>query len=187
MRNITFNMVQDFKRYFPNQELSGKRYLTGCLTNPGLLASTIYRIQSSLTRYRKFRLAGILRVLNNSVTGADFVVGCQIGPGLLIHHPNGIVIGHGVKVGARCTVLQQVTLGEKYVDGRGPHDYPTIGNDVSIGAGARVLGGLDVGDGATIGANSLVLGDVEARTAVAGTPARVLNRGVEDNKASPSL
>jgi serine O-acetyltransferase len=92
-----------------------------------------------------------------------------------MHHPHGIVIGSGAIVGAGCTLLQNVTLGERFADGRPPHDYPQVGDRVTIGAGACVLGGVHLGDGAVIGANSVVLSDVPEGGIAVGSPARVLD------------
>ncbi|MHB1490850.1 MAG: serine O-acetyltransferase [Cellulomonas sp.] len=92
-----------------------------------------------------------------------------------MHHPQGIVIGGGAIIGAGCTLLQNVTLGERFADGRPPHGYPQVGDGVTIGAGACVLGAVRVGDRARIGANSVVLSDVPAEGVAVGSPARVLD------------
>ena len=101
------------------------------------------------------------------VTGADIPLNCRIGGGLLIPHPNGIVISPEVEIGPNCLIFQQVTLGTR--EGQRP---PVIGGHVDIGAGAKVLGALTVGDHARIGANAVVLADVAPGDTVAGIPAR---------------
>ena len=102
------------------------------------------------------------------VTGADIPLNCDLGGGLLIPHPNGIVIHPRARVGPNCLLFQQVTLG--MVDAAAP----TLGGHVDVGAGAKLLGDIRVGDHARIGANAVVLCDVPtARTAV-GVPAKVL-------------
>lgn len=90
------------------------------------------------------------------VTGADIPVNCQIGGGLLLPHPNGIVIHSDVRIGPNCLLFQQVTLG--MVQG----GVPELGGHVDVGAGARILGQVRIGDHARIGANALVLKDVPA-------------------------
>ena len=110
-----------------------------------------------------------------SHTGAEIRPECGIGPGLLIQHPSGIVIGSGVVIGARCTLLQNVTLGEKYSH-LGGHHYPRLGNNVTVCAGAVVLGSVVLGDDAVIGANSVVLSDVPSGTTAIGAPARIVRR-----------
>jgi serine O-acetyltransferase len=102
------------------------------------------------------------------VTGADIPLGTQIGGGLLLPHPNGIVIHPQAVLGPNCLVFQQVTIG--MAGGR----VPTVGGHVDIGAGAKVLGGITVGEHSRIGANALVIRDVAAHATVVAPEARVL-------------
>ena len=104
-----------------------------------------------------------------AVTGADIPLNCKIAGGLLMPHPNGIVIHPDAEIGPNCLIFQQVTLGE----GRRP-GLPRIGAHVDIGAGAKLLGGIVVGDHARIGANAVVLDDVPAGASAVGIPARVI-------------
>ena len=103
------------------------------------------------------------------VTGADIPVNCQIGGGLLIPHPNGIVIHPEVKIGPNCLIFQQVTIGVKGMLG-----LPDIGGHVDIGAGAKILGNIKIGNHACIGANAVVMQDVPAGKSAVGIPARIL-------------
>jgi serine O-acetyltransferase len=102
------------------------------------------------------------------VTGADIPLGTKIGGGLLLMHPNGIVIHPDVVIGPNCLLLQQVTLG--WDDGGAPR----IGGHVDIGAGAKILGSVTVGDHAKIGANAVVLQDVPSCATAVGIPARIV-------------
>jgi serine O-acetyltransferase len=96
------------------------------------------------------------------VTGADIPLNCKIGGGLLIPHPNGIVIHPDAKIGVNCLIFQQVTIGTRDSSGA-----PSIGGHVDIGAGAKVLGGIRVGSHARIGANAVVVKDIqEGATAI---------------------
>jgi serine O-acetyltransferase len=95
-----------------------------------------------------------------------------IGAGFYMPHPHGIVIGAGVSIGENVSVLQRVTLGRAGDN----HVYPVIGNGVEIGTGAAVLGAIRVGDGAKIGANSVVLKDVPPGAVAVGAPARLIQR-----------
>ena len=97
------------------------------------------------------------------VTGADIPLNCQIGGGLLIPHPNGIVIHPDAKIGVNCLIFQQVTIGS-----RGGHGVPRIGGHVDIGAGAKILGAVTIDDHVRIGANAVVLKDVKAFGAAIG-------------------
>jgi serine O-acetyltransferase len=99
-------------------------------------------------------------------SGADIPLNCNIAGGLLIPHPNGIVIHPEAKIGPNCLIFQQVTIGN-----RGP-GTPQIDGHVDIGAGARILGAVWIGAHAKIGANAVVLTDVPAGASFAGVPAR---------------
>jgi serine O-acetyltransferase len=96
------------------------------------------------------------------VTGAEIDLSCQIGGGLLIPHPNGIVIHPGSTIGCNCIILQQVTLA-------GPIE---LGYHVDIGAGAKIIGPLKIGNHVRIGANAVVTHDVAEGETVVGIPAR---------------
>ncbi len=103
------------------------------------------------------------------VTGADIPLNAQIGGGLLLPHPNGVVIHPDARIGPNCLLFQQVTIGQ------GPRPgAPKIGGHVDIGAGAKVLGGVSIGDHAKIGANAVVLIDVPDGATAVGIPARVI-------------
>lgn len=102
------------------------------------------------------------------VTGADIPLNARIGGGLLIPHPNGIVIHPDSPIGPNCLIFQQVTIGAA------AGGIPTIGGHVDIGAGARVLGPVVIGDHARIGANAVVLSDVPAGRTAVGIPARIV-------------
>jgi len=104
------------------------------------------------------------------ITGADIPLNAQIGGGLFIPHPNGVVIHSAAKVGINCTIFQQVTIGGR--DAR--HGAPVIGDNVLIGAGAKVLGSVCVGDSARIGANAVVLSDVPPGATAVGVPATLV-------------
>jgi serine O-acetyltransferase len=117
------------------------------------------------------RLAVLRHRFWSVVTGADIPLNARIAGGLLLPHPNGIVIHPSAEIGPNCLIFQQVTIGA------GKGGVPRIGGHVDIGAGARVLGGITVGDHALIGANAVVLSDVPAGATVVGIPARVVDSG----------
>jgi serine O-acetyltransferase len=103
----------------------------------------------------------------SAITGAEINLGTRIGGGLLLPHPNGIVIHPDVIIGPNCLIFQQVTLGT------GEHGVPRIGGHVDIGAGAKILGGISIGDHSKIGANAVVLKDVPPFATAVGIPARI--------------
>ncbi len=101
-------------------------------------------------------------------TGADIPLNALIGGGLLIPHPNGIVIHPDSEIGPNCLIFQQVTIGHS---GGG---VPRIGGHVDIGAGAKLLGPITIGDHVRVGANAVVTHDVPSGKTVAGIPARII-------------
>ncbi|MBV8136209.1 MAG: serine acetyltransferase [Deltaproteobacteria bacterium] len=104
------------------------------------------------------------------VAGADIPLDSDLGGGLQLPHPNGVVIFPGAVIGPNCLISQQVTIG---VGGPKP-GAPVIGGHVDIGAGAKILGGVKIGDHARIGANAVVLEDVPGGATAAGVPARIV-------------
>lgn len=144
---------------------------------PGVQAVVLLRLQLAAQTMGHSRIAHVLSVVNIRLTGAEFVPGCRVGPGLVMRHPQGIVVGHGAVIGDDCTLLQHVTLGERDADGEfGDHSYPSLGSWVVVGAGAVILGGIRVGDHAIVGANAVVAKDVARRDVVVGVPARSIRR-----------
>jgi len=105
----------------------------------------------------------------SAVCGADIPLNSHLGGGLILTHPNGIVIHPGAKIGVNCLIFQQVTIGVGSIPG-----LPSIGGHVDIGAGAKILGGIHIGDHAKIGANAVVINDVPAGATVVGIPARII-------------
>jgi serine O-acetyltransferase len=115
-------------------------------------------------------LARLLSEANRILTGVDIHPGATLGPGLFIDHATGVVIGETAEVGADVTIYHGVTLGGTSTS-RGKR-HPTIGDRVVIGAGAKVLGPVTVGAGASIGANAVVVKPVPPGTVVVGVPGR---------------
>jgi serine O-acetyltransferase len=139
-----------------------------------LLASIRGYQRIAITRRPWTPLARWILVLRHRwwsiVTGADVPVNCQIGGGLRIPHPNGIVIHPDAVIGPNCHIFQQVTIG--LLDDSGA---PRIGGHVDIGAGAKILGRVTIGHHAKIGANAVVLSDVPEGATAVGIPARVIS------------
>lgn len=144
-----------------------RNLLSAFLFFPGFRAVAIMRLQLSLQSKQRYRAAMFVSSLNHSLTGMEVCVGAQIGVPIVVRHPAGIVIGGGAQIGSYCIILQEVTLGEKYVN-NSDSKYPIIRNGVQIGCNASILGGLTVGENSVIGAHSLVFKDVEAGQTVWG-------------------
>ena len=103
------------------------------------------------------------------VTGAEIPLNAHIGGGLLLPHPNGVVIHPDARIGPNCLIFQQVTIGGR------TRGFPNIGGHVDIGAGAKILGAVTIGDHARIGANAVVLNDVPAGKTAVGVPAIIVD------------
>ena len=118
------------------------------------------------------RIAIFRHTFWSTISGADIPIKTKIGGGLLLPHPNGIVIHPDSIIGINCLILQQVTLGTKSDNNRAP----VIGSHVDIGAGAKILGEVKIGNHVQIGANAVVLQDIPDNCDAVGIPARVINR-----------
>jgi len=128
-----------------------------------------HRARRGLPAWFGARLAILRHRWWSIVTGADIPLNVRLGGGLLIPHPNGIVIHPDATIGPNCLIFQQVTIGTR---AGGPP--PAIGGHVDIGAGAKIIGPVVIGDHAKIGANAVVLVDVPPGRTAAGVPARIL-------------
>jgi serine O-acetyltransferase len=143
------------------------------LCYPGVRALLGYHIAHWLWR-RGLRLLGRLTSsVTHWATGIDIHPAAELGPGLFIDHGTGVVIGETARVGTDVTIYHGVTLGGTGRD-RGKR-HPTIGDRVTIGAGAKVLGPITVGDDSRIGANAVVVRPVPPDSVVVGIPARVVH------------
>lgn len=143
----------------------------------GFHAIAAYRIAHML-HVRGFRFtARLISQAARFATGIEIHPGAKIGKGLFIDHGSNVVIGETAEIGDNCTLYQGVTLG-----GTGKHigkRHPTLGNNVMVGAGAKVLGPFKVGDNAKIAANAVVLSEVPANSTAVGMPARIVRRDGE--------
>lgn len=167
-----FNVLKkDLYRYI-KRKYNAFDVLKLYFTNPGVKCVILYRLQDYFTKRRMKILRNYFRNKNLKLTGAEFCIGCEIEEGLIVKHPNGIVIGSNVKIGKNCTILQQVTLGEDYKND-GKHSYPVIKNNVIICAGSMILGNITIGNNCTIAANSVVLNDFNDNSLIAGSPAKL--------------
>jgi serine O-acetyltransferase len=118
-------------------------------------------------------LGSLLKQANHVLTGCDIAWQAHVGPGLVLYHPTGVVIGPGCRIGARATIMQGVTIGSDAVTG-GSGGSPVVGDDVFVGPGAALFGAIEIGDRVRIGANSVVTSSFGSDVVVAGAPARVL-------------
>ncbi len=144
------------------------------LMYPSFKAVIIYRLSHKLYLKGHFVLARWLCEKAKRKTGIEIHPGATIGNGLFIDHGSGVVIGETAVVGDNCTMFHGVTLG-----GTGKEKgkrHPTIGNNVFIGSGAKILGNIVIGDNVKVGANAVVLKNVEKNATVVGIPAAVVKK-----------
>ena len=157
------------------------------LCYPGFQALTLHRLSHRLWRSRlPLRLpARLLSQLTRGLTGIEIHPGARIGQGVFIDHGMGVVIGETAEIGNHCLLYQGVTLG-----GTGKEHgkrHPTLGENVVIGAGAKVLGAIRIGANTRIGAGSVVVRNVESDCTVVGIPGRVIHQsGVRINPLAHS-
>ena len=151
---------------------AAKSRLEAALCYPGLHAIWLHRIAHSLYTKGWVVLPRMINTFSRFLTGIDIHPGAKLGPGLFIDHGMGLVIGETAELGSNVTLYQGVTLG-----GTGKETgkrHPTIGNNVVVSSGAKILGSFKVGDNSKIGSGSVVLHEVPPNSVVVGIPGRVV-------------
>lgn len=164
---------EDLSNVF-DQDPAARSKIEVVLTYSGLHAIWSHRIAHWFWGKRRFFVARVLSQFSRFLTGIEIHPGAQIGRRFFIDHGMGIVIGETCEIGDDVTLFQGVTLGGTGKE-RGKR-HPTIGNDVLISCGARVLGSITIGDHSKIGAGSVVLHDVPENSTVVGIPGRVVRQ-----------
>jgi serine O-acetyltransferase len=135
----------------------------------GTLANVLFRLQAALSRWHLSPLALLPHLLNKWLNGCVIGVHAEFGPGLVLIHPVGIVINSSTRGGRNVWLESGVVIGENR--GRSP----VLADDIFVGAGAKIIGGIVLGAGARVGANAVVLKDVEPGITVVGIPARPIS------------
>jgi serine O-acetyltransferase len=164
-------LVEDIKCVF-ERDPAARSILEVVLCYPGFHAILFHRIAHFFYNKRLFLPARIISQLSRALTGIEIHPGARIGKGFFIDHGMGVVIGETTEIGDNVTLYQGVTLG-----GTGKEKgkrHPTIGNNVVIGAGAKVLGSIEIGDNTKIGAGAVVIKPVPPNCTVVGVPGRVV-------------
>jgi len=147
------------------------------LLYPGFHAVLMHRLAHMLYKCGLRFIPRLISQISRFFTKIEIHPGATIGKGLLIDHGCGVVIGETTVIGDDCTIYQGVTLG-----GTGKETgkrHPTLGNNVMVGAGAKILGPFKVGDNSKIAANAVLLQEVEPDSTCVGVPARVVKRGTK--------
>lgn len=171
-RNLFIEDLEHWNRIFSGGEspLTVWRAINLVWSHQPLQATAIFRLAQGLQDSGIPLLPGLLRRLNIMVNGLDIVPGIPVGGGLYMPHTVGTVV-MATRVGRGVTLVSNVTIGM-----RNSVAFPTIGDNVYVGAGARVLGGITVGDSAVIGANAVVMSDVPTGALAVGVPARIISK-----------
>jgi serine O-acetyltransferase len=138
--------------------------------NLGLHAVMLYRVSHWFSTHHLGALAVLTAYWNSVFTGAQLSPHAVIGKGLVIYHPQGIVIGATTVIGDHCTLMQTNVIGQY----RGGGDRPTIGSHFYAGAGAKILGKITIGDHVKVGANAVVLQSLPDHVTAVGVPAKIV-------------
>lgn len=151
---------------------AAKSLLEVILLYPGYHAILYHRAANFLYKIHFYFIARLISQINRFFTGIEIHPGAQIGKRLFIDHGMGVVIGETSIIGDDCLIYHGVTLGGMSTKLEKRH--PTLGNNVMVGTGAKILGNIHIGDYTKIGANCIVIHDVEAGKTVVGIPGEVL-------------
>ncbi len=178
---MAFMFLREIVRTYRERDPAARSSLEVLLCYPGVHAVLWHKLSHALWRARLQLLARFSSHIARWLTGIEIHPAAKLGRRLVIDHGMGVVIGETAEVGDDCYLYHQVTLGVARAQGGKRH--PTVGNNVIIGAGAKVLGPITVGDNARVGSNAVVLEAVPPDTTVVGIPARPVDRApVRDRK-----
>lgn len=175
-RGIT-KVREDIKVIYDNDP-AAKNIFEVLFCYPGLHALIAHRFAHRLYKWHIVLIPRIISYITRIITGIEIHPGARIGRRCFIDHGEGIVIGETTIVGDDVLIYQQVTLGGTGKESGKRH--PTIGNNVILGAGAKVLGNIMIGDFVRVGAGSVVIEDVPENSTVVGVPGRIVHRMVSD-------
>ena len=171
---MAFMFLRELIRTYRERDPAARSDLEVLLCYPGVHAVLWHKLSHALWRRRLRLLGRFSSHIARWLTGIEIHPAATLGRRLVIDHGMGVVIGETAEIGDDCYLYHQVTLGVARTSAGKRH--PTIGNGVIIGAGAKVLGPITVGDNARVGSNAVVVDDVPADTTVVGMPARPVDR-----------
>jgi serine O-acetyltransferase len=166
------SIKEDIKSVF-DRDPAARSTLEVLTCYPGVHARILHRLSHRLWKWQLFWLARLLSHIARFLTGIEIHPGATIGRRFFIDHGMGVVIGETAEIGDDVTLYHGVTLGgTSWKEGK---RHPTLGHGVVVGAGAKILGPIEIGDGAKIGSNAVVVKAVPAGATAAGIPARILD------------
>lgn len=169
MNQILFRLLQDTTG---SDRPPSARLLVLALLRARTLSVVLFRL-AQLCGQRSPIAGDLIKQLNQFLTGADLAWRARIGPGLILYHPQGVVIGAGVAIGRDCSVQQGVTLGTRRVSDP-VSQSPELGDSCQLGSGCKLVGAIQIGSGVTVGANAVCTHDAPNDTVLVGIPARPL-------------
>lgn len=167
------NLKYDLERIL-KEDPAARSKLEVFILYPCVHVMILHRLANKLYKKKRFFIARLISQIGRFLTGIEIHPGATIGDGLFIDHGMGVVIGETAEVGNNVTIYHGVTLGGTGKDIGKRH--PTIGENVIIGSGAKVLGPINIGNNVKIGANSVVLKDIEDNQTAVGIPAKVISK-----------
>lgn len=169
-----FDIIKQDIQVIFDRDPAAKSVLEVILCYPGFHAILLHRIAHFFYKANLLLIARFISQINRFLTGIEIHPGARIGKGFFIDHGMGVVIGETTEIGENVTLYQGVTLG-----GTGKEKgkrHPTLGNNIVVGSGAKVLGPLQIGDNCKIGAGAVVLDDVPDNSTVVGVPGKAVVR-----------
>lgn len=170
-----FDTIKRDIKVFLERDPAARNALEVILLYPGLHAIWAYRIAHWLWEHNLKLLGRAISQIARFLTGVEIHPGAKIGPGFFIDHGMGIVIGETTVIGEDCSLYHGVTLGGTRFE-RGRKRHPTLRDRVVVGAGAKILGDIVIGEDSRIGANAVVVKNVPANSVVVGVPGQVVKR-----------
>ncbi len=173
-----FNLIKSIKKRDP----AANNYLEIILLYPGFHALCLHRIANLFWKIKLNFIAKVIAYLSRMITGIEIHPAAKIGKNLFIDHGLGVVIGETSIIGDNVLIYHGVTLGGTSLKKGKRH--PTINNDAIIGAGAKILGPINIGKQSRVGANAVVTRNVENFTTVMGIPAKVIKKNDKKNNKS---
>ena len=167
-----FKEIKELLQAYKERDPAATSNISIFLLYPGVRAVIDHRIAHWFYKHKCFYIARSISQRSRKRTGIEIHPGATIGKRLVIDHGMGIVIGETAIIGDDCLLYQGVTLGGSGKEKGKRH--PTLGNNVLVGAGAKVLGSFTIGDNARIAANAVVLNEIPANATAVGVPAKII-------------
>ncbi len=176
-----FKYINEDLKYIIDNDPAARNKIEVFLLYPSIHALLIYRISHFFYKHKRFFFARLLSQFGRFITGIEIHPGAKIGYGILIDHGMGVVIGETAIIGNRVTIYQGATIGATGNEKEFKR-HPTLGNDIVVGSGAKILGPVSIGNHSKIGANSVVISDMPEYSTAVGIPARIKQRKLSEDE-----